>query len=519
MKSSKNAIKPFRVSSFSQKQLLVFAAVFGLIGGYMLFKALAAPAAPTIYLTPDTRTLASGTTFTVDVREDSGGSSVNAVQANLSYPSNLLDFVSINTTNSAFTTEAETCPGPDCTITAGSIRIARGTTSSLTGDRLLATITFRSKTTGGTANVVFTNGTALVSSSSNQNLLSSLSATGGGSYDIDTTAPTVSVTSPSNGAAVSKGSTVSVTASASDGGGVSSVQFLVDGTAVGTDASSPYTYSWNTSSVSLGSHTLQAKATDASGNVGTSALITVTVADQTAPAVSVTAPASGSTVKGTASVTATASDNTGGAGVAKVEFYVDGTLKSTDSSSPYSYSWDTATASNASHSLTAKAYDNASPANSATSTAVSVTVDNSAPSIPGNFRSTGNTETTIALAWNASTDNNSVSGYRLTRNGSTIANLSAGTLTYNDTNLADGTSFNYTLVALDGAGNTSSAATVTASTKAATPGDITSDGKVNISDLAVLLSHWQTNDAGSDLNNDGNVDIFDFSILLFNWTG
>src|SRR5581483_3690573 len=93
--------------------------------------------------------------------------------------------------------------------------------------------------------------------------------------------------------------------------------------------------------------------------------------DLTAPATSITAPANGSTVSGTVSVTASASDNVG---VTRVEFYLDGALKSTDTSSPYSWSWDTTASSNASHTLTSKAYDAAG--NAGTSAAVSVTVNN-----------------------------------------------------------------------------------------------------------------------------------------------
>ncbi|MEA2165718.1 MAG: hypothetical protein QOK37_3845 [Thermoanaerobaculia bacterium] len=93
--------------------------------------------------------------------------------------------------------------------------------------------------------------------------------------------------------------------------------------------------------------------------------------DTTAPTVSITAPANGATVSGTVSITASASDNVG---VTKVEFYVDGALKSTDTTSPYSYSWDSTSVANGSHSLIAKAYDAA--LNVGTSTAVSVTVNN-----------------------------------------------------------------------------------------------------------------------------------------------
>jgi hypothetical protein len=94
--------------------------------------------------------------------------------------------------------------------------------------------------------------------------------------------------------------------------------------------------------------------------------------DTTPPTTSITAPANGATVSGTVSVTASASDNVG---VTKVEFYLDGALKTTDTASPYSWSWDTTTAANGSHSLVSKAYDAAG--NVGTSSTVTVTVSNS----------------------------------------------------------------------------------------------------------------------------------------------
>ena len=96
--------------------------------------------------------------------------------------------------------------------------------------------------------------------------------------------------------------------------------------------------------------------------------------DITPPTTSITAPLAGATVSSTTSVTASASDNVG---VTKVEFYLDGVLKSTDTTSPYSWSWDTTTATNGSHSLTSKAYDAA--LNVGTSAAVGVTVSNGVP--------------------------------------------------------------------------------------------------------------------------------------------
>ena len=81
--------------------------------------------------------------------------------------------------------------------------------------------------------------------------------------------------------------------------------------------------SWNTTTVTNGTHTLTAVARDAAGNITTSTGRTVTVnnADTTAPTVSVTDPASGATVSGTVTLTANATDNVG---VTSVQFLVDG---------------------------------------------------------------------------------------------------------------------------------------------------------------------------------------------------
>jgi subtilisin family serine protease len=93
--------------------------------------------------------------------------------------------------------------------------------------------------------------------------------------------------------------------------------------------------------------------------------------DTTSPTTSITSPASGATVSGTTTVSANASDNVG---VSRVELFVDGLLTATDTSSPYSFSWDTATVANGSHTLTTRAYDAAG--NAGTSAGVGVTVSN-----------------------------------------------------------------------------------------------------------------------------------------------
>jgi hypothetical protein len=81
--------------------------------------------------------------------------------------------------------------------------------------------------------------------------------------------------------------------------------------------------------------------------------------------------ASESGASGTITLSATASDNVG---VSKVEFYVDGALKGTDTTAAYSMTLDSTTLANGSHTLTAKAYDAAG--NVATSSAVAFSVSN-----------------------------------------------------------------------------------------------------------------------------------------------
>jgi hypothetical protein len=52
---------------------------------------------------------------------------------------------------------------------------------------------------------------------------------------------------------------------------------------------------------------------------------------------------------------------------------------------------------------------------------------------------------------------------------------------------------------------------------AAKPADLNADGQVNIFDLSILLSRWNTADATADLNSNGQVDVFDLSVLLSKW--
>lgn len=73
---------------------------------------------------------------------------------------------------------------------------------------------------------------------------------------------------------------VTVAATATDNIGVVGVQFQVDGTNLGTeDTTSPYSISWNTTTMANGSHILTAIARDAAGNTSTSSSVPITVSN------------------------------------------------------------------------------------------------------------------------------------------------------------------------------------------------------------------------------------------------
>jgi len=100
---------------------------------------------------------------------------------------------------------------------------------------------------------------------------------------------------------------------------------------------------------------------------------TNSTSDTTPPTVSMTAPASGATISGTVTVSATATDNVG---VASVQFTLDGAnLGAADTAAPYQIAWDTTTATNGAHTLSAAAVDTSN--NTGTAGAITVTVSNS----------------------------------------------------------------------------------------------------------------------------------------------
>jgi hypothetical protein len=87
----------------------------------------------------------------------------------------------------------------------------------------------------------------------------------------DATPPTISITSPANGSSVN--GTINITVNANDNNKVALVSLSIDGGIAAISSNkAPFTNTWNSGTVSNGSHTLYVTASDASGNKATSSI-------------------------------------------------------------------------------------------------------------------------------------------------------------------------------------------------------------------------------------------------------
>ncbi|MDF2457459.1 MAG: glycoside hydrolase family 16 [Cytophagaceae bacterium] len=189
-------------------------------------------------------------------------------------------------------------------------------------------------------------------------------------------APTVSLTAPANGSTYLAPASVTISATASDNGSISKVEFYQGTTLLNSDDTAPYTYNWT--GVAAGTYSITARAYDNFNLSTTSTAVSITVNNNQAPTVTLTSPTNGSTYIAPASVTISATANDTDGSISKVEFYQGTTLLNSDDTAPYTYNWTGVTAGT--YSVTAKAYDNFNLVT--TSTAVSITVNNNqAPTI------------------------------------------------------------------------------------------------------------------------------------------
>ncbi len=155
---------------------------------------------------------------------------------------------------------------------------------------------------------------------------------------IDTTPPTVSINNPTENEKIAADTTIEV--GAIDLFDISKVELYINKTLYGTDNSANsdiYDFYWDISTFENGEYKLLAVAYDTSGNTANDTVSIMLEKDTNFPEISVTTPAEGSIISEKFStIIASASDNT-----VSVDFHINGAFKGTDSSSPFSYKFNT----------------------------------------------------------------------------------------------------------------------------------------------------------------------------------
>ncbi len=184
--------------------------------------------------------------------------------------------------------------------------------------------------------------------------------------------PSVNITSPANGATFLAGTLIPINANASDNGSITNVEFFVDGISIGIDNTSPYSINYT---ITNGSHTLTAVATDNQSAQTTSAVINISAGSNIPPTVNITAPLNGDlfTHPTIINILVDAIDPDGT--ISLVEFYINGVLVGSDATSPYSFNWTSVIGV---ANITARARDN----NNAQTTSAGVLISVADPNIP-----------------------------------------------------------------------------------------------------------------------------------------
>ncbi|KAA5548767.1 Ig-like domain-containing protein [Adhaeribacter rhizoryzae] len=240
--------------------------------------------------------------------------------------------------------------------------------------------------------------------------------------EFDLTAPTngVTITAPTANATFAASDQINITATATDANAaVTKVEFFAGSTKLGEDLTSPYSFNWT--NAPAGTHALTAKATNSTGQVTTSAVVSVTKTNNNEPTITLTAPTGGSKFAAPASITITANASDTDGTIAKVEFYNGNTKIGEDTSSPYAFDWynvDIGT-----YAITAKAIDNAGGSATSAPVMVSVltaTVPTVAIVTPGE-NSTHFYPTNVRILANAELTNGNISRVEFYANGNKIA--------------------------------------------------------------------------------------------------
>ncbi|MFW0740037.1 Ig-like domain-containing protein, partial [Flavobacterium sp. T12S277] len=246
--------------------------------------------------------------------------------------------------------------------------------------------------------------------------------------------PIVSIISPDDYAVYTDPGNINIYATASDSDGtISKVEFYNGTTLLGTSTTSPYSYNWT--SVPIGTYRLTAKAYDNNGVVTTSSEVLVRV--NQSPTVSITTPGDNTIYLAPATFAISAAANDTDGTISKVEFYNGSSLLGTSTSSPYSYNWTSVPIGR--YTLTAKAYDNNGGVT--TSSAVLVRV-NQSPTVsittPGD-NAIYLAPATLAISARANDTDGNISKVEFYNGATLLGTVNTSPYTYTWTNVAAGT--------------------------------------------------------------------------------
>ena len=186
--------------------------------------------------------------------------------------------------------------------------------------------------------------------------------------------------------------------------------------------------------------------------------------NNSAPDVSIHSPSGSSTLLGSVQIEVQATHSSG---IDRVEFYIDDSLKATDTSAPYSYAWDTTLVEDGFHTIRVRAYNT-----NGNSSDVAREVLTRLVYTPLGFtgervlnRSLSLAEQINALTWQAHPNNVNIVKYRIFqvegRNRSLLVELNADTLQYWHRRVAKDKTYTYALIAVNNVGRESDSAFVT----------------------------------------------------------
>ena len=298
----------------------------------------------------------------------------------------------------------------------------------------------------------------------------------------DTTAPTTP-TSLTSASITTTTFTLSWTASA-DAVGVTGYKIFIGGVQIGTSATNSFAV---TGLIASTSYSLTVSAYDAASNnstlSGALSVTTLVAPDTVAPTVPTNLFSANLT---TTTFTLNWTPSTDAIGVTGYNIF-NGVVKIGTS---VTTSFDvTGLQAATTYTFTVTAFDSAGN-NSSNSTGLSVITltipDTTAPSIPTNLSASTISATSLQLSWLASTDNVNVLNYKIFQNGSLIGTTVSTSLLINNLNI--GTTYNFTVSAIDAAGNNSALSTTLPVTTSNITFTVTSSNEINgsISPLGIV---------------------------------